>query len=358
MGFQDSGRPRVRHIDSQGLNALVPLVNEDTTSDEFLHDVLLDARLHVASCEECSRKVAEYRNLFLRIRQSPLWAVAQPGSDCPSDEDVWYRIAGSAESNAEHWLVHAGLCAYCGPRLRAAAALNDDPTAEEEEILEQLRAPFRPVVQPVPEPVFSKLMWSSFLHWRIYAPALAVVILAIGMIITSPAPASQLSGPSFAEYAVTTHRLSESRKDLEIRTDSQEALNAWLQKNTPFDFTLPTSEDERPYRIEGAQLLPVSGKTGVYIAYRVQNHPAGLIVTPDSVAKASGGAEAKFAKVTFHYRTLEGYKVVTWSLHGNTYALVSQEGNNTQTTCMICHSGMKDRDLSQTPTPLRNSNTL
>jgi len=58
MGFQDSGRPRVRHNDSQGLNALVPLVNEDTTSDEFLHDVLLDARLHVASCEECSRKVA------------------------------------------------------------------------------------------------------------------------------------------------------------------------------------------------------------------------------------------------------------------------------------------------------------
>jgi hypothetical protein len=60
-----------------------------------------------------------------------------------------------------------------------------------------------------------------------------------------------------------------------------------------------------------------------------------------------------FKKVSFHYATVDGYKVVTWSVHGLTYALVSEEGNNTQRSCMVCHSAMKDRDLSQTPAPFR-----
>jgi hypothetical protein len=79
-----------------------------------------------------------------------------------------------------------------------------------------------------------------------------------------------------------------------------------------------------------------------------------LIVVPDSTAIASAGVEANFNKVTFHYANVDRYRVVTWSQHGLTYALVSQEGNSTQRSCMVCHSAMKDRDLSQTPTPLTN----
>ena len=70
------------------------------------------------------------------------------------------------------------------------------------------------------------------------------------------------------------------------------------------------------------------------------------------MAIASGGTQADFRKVSFHYRMLNGYKVVTWSVHGLTYALVSQEGTRTQVSCMVCHAAMKDRDLSRTPTPL------
>jgi hypothetical protein len=90
----------------------------------------------------------------------------------------------------------------------------------------------------------------------------------------------------------------------------------------------------------------------VYIAYQMETGPVSLMVTPDSVAVASGGVKVDFKKVSFHYRMVEGYKVVTWSLRGRTYALVSQEGNSTQRSCMVCHSPMRDRDLSQTPTPL------
>jgi hypothetical protein len=111
--------------------------------------------------------------------------------------------------------------------------------------------------------------------------------------------------------------------------------------------------EDRPDRLEGARLVQVAGKPAVYIAYQMQTGPASLVVTPDTVAVASGGVELDFQKVSFHYRMVEGYKVVTWSLHGRTYALVSQEGNSTQRSCMICHSAMRDRDLSQSPTPLR-----
>ena len=98
--------------------------------------------------------------------------------------------------------------------------------------------------------------------------------------------------------------------------------------------------------------MRVGGKTAAYIAYQMQTGPVGLMVTPDSVAVASGGVEVDFKKVSLHYRMVEGYKVVTWSGHGLSYALVSQEGNSTQRSCMVCHSAMRDRDLSQTPTPL------
>ena len=99
--------------------------------------------------------------------------------------------------------------------------------------------------------------------------------------------------------------------------------------------------------------MRVGSKSAVDIAYQMQTGPVSLMVTPDSVAVASGGVQVDYKKVTFYYRMVGGYKVVTWSLHGLTYALVSQEGNNTQRSCMVCHSAMRDRDLSQTPTPLR-----
>jgi hypothetical protein len=117
------------------------------------------------------------------------------------------------------------------------------------------------------------------------------------------------------------------------------------------------TEEERPFYLEGAQLVRVGDKAAAYIAYQVkmpslQTAAASLIVTPDSVAVASGGIEAAFKKVSFHYATVQRYKVVTWSVHGLTYALVSEEGTSTQRSCMVCHSAMKDRDLSQTPAPL------
>jgi len=144
---------------------------------------------------------------------------------------------------------------------------------------------------------------------------------------------------------------------LDVLSGSQQTLNEWFQSKLQFSLALPASPavpgEQRPYRLEGARLVQVGSKTAVYIAYQGQQSAASLMVTPDSVTVASGGVELDFKKVSFHYAMVEGYKVVIWSVHGLTYALVSEEGNSTQQSCMVCHSAMRDRDLSQTPIPLR-----
>jgi hypothetical protein len=110
-------------------------------------------------------------------------------------------------------------------------------------------------------------------------------------------------------------------------------------------------------------MVEVGGKSAAFIAYQVpsahkQTDAVSLIVAPDSVAAASGGVEVDYTKVKFHYSVVDGFKVVTWSVHGLTYALVSREGNDTQRSCMVCHSAMRDRDLSQTPTPLSQQSSV
>lgn len=182
-------------------------------------------------------------------------------------------------------------------------------------------------------------------------PVLALIVI-VGVLRKLP-----LSGSRYAEIAVTMHRqYAKGNLALDARSDSQQTLNEWFKAKSPFPLDLPASPavpgEERPYRLEGARLVRVGGKTAVYIAYQMQTGPVSLMVTPDSVARPSGGVQVDYKKVSFHYRTVQGYKVVTWSLQGKTYALVSQEGNRTQRSCMVCHSAMRDRDLSDTPTPL------
>jgi hypothetical protein len=228
--------------------------------------------------------------------------------------------------------------------------MDDDPTPQEEKLLAELKAPSRPdlILKPVPPPAPPR----RFMKWLV--PALALTMtLVVGIMLQPP-----LAGLKFAKFAASAHKQhAQGNLALDIRSDSQLTLNEWFKANLPFPLALPASPlapgEERPYRLEGARLVQVGGKSAVYIAYQMATGPVSLIVAPDLVAVASGGVKVDFKKVSFHYRTVEGYKVVTWSLGGRTYALVSREGNSTQQSCMVCHSPMRDRDLSRTPTPLR-----
>jgi anti-sigma factor RsiW len=347
------GRPFDKHIDNEELNALVPPSPEDGHQLHVLsEDAVREAERHVKSCRDCSGKVSKYQQLVNRSSNVVVAEAAPPGADCPNDRDVdWHEVATGLwpELKAKQLIMHAALCDHCGPLLRAATYVDDDPTLQEEKLMAEMKAPSLPdFIPPPPSP-------RRFMRWLV--PALSLTVIAILVNTRPPSPLKPFAGLGFADFAVDVHRQhARGNLALDVHSDSQQTLNEWLKAKSPFDLALPVfpaaPDEQRPYRLQGARLVPAGGKTAVYIAYQMQSGLVSLMVVPDSVAIASGGIEVNFKKVTFHYRTVEGYKVVTWSVHGNTYALVSQEGNSTQRSCMVCHSAMRDRDLSQTPTPL------
>src|SRR6266699_1801644 len=353
---ENLGRPVDKHIDNEELDALVaPSADTGQKPHGLSADAVREAERHVESCGDCSRKVSKYRQLVNRSSNVVVSEAAPPGVDCPKDEDVdWHEVAAGLwpELKAKQLIMHAALCDHCGPLLRAATSVDDDPTPEEEELLAELKAPSRPDLtreRVLPSP-------GRFMRWLV--PAVALILIVAALVVPTP-----LSGQKFAEFAASIHRQhAQGGLALDVRSDSQQTLNEWLKAKSPFSLALPVSPpapgEERPYRLEGARLVQVGSKSAVYIAYQLETGPASLMVTPDSVAVASGGVKVDFKKVSFHYRMVEGYKVVTWSLRGRTYALVSQEGNGTQRSCMVCHSPMRDRDLSQTPSPLRTEHLL
>jgi anti-sigma factor RsiW len=357
MEHRNLGHPSGKHIDDEELNVLVPWPLETGQEPQRLSPgAVREAERHVKSCGDCSGKVSKYRQIVNRLSNGAVSQAVPSGADCPKYQGVdWNEVTAGLwpDLKAKQLIVHATLCEHCGPLLRAATSLNDDPTPQEEELLAQLKAPSRP--DPMPRPVPSSPPRWPFTGRLIPAVAL---ILAVGVIVTwPPSSSTSLSGQKFSEFAVSTHRQHvRGSLALDVRSESQQTLNEWFEAKSPFPLALPASPaalgEERSYRLEGARLMQVIGKTAVYVAYQMQAGPASLVVAPDSVAVASGGVELNFQKLSFHYRMVEGYKVVTWSLHGRTYALVSQEGNSTQRSCMICHSALRDRDLSQMPTPL------
>ena len=355
---QDLVRRLNKHIDNRELNALMPSsAQSGQVLDGLSAEALRQAERHMWSCVECRAKVSKYWQLINLVSNDAAAKVAPPGEACPEDEDVdWYEVAAGTwpELKAKQLINHAALCDHCGPLLRAAASLDNEPTPQEQQRMAELKMPPPPTSNPRPA-VWSASLPGQFMKWLLPAAAL---LLIVGVMITRPLPsANPLSGTKFSEYAVATHRqFAQGNLALDVRSDSQRTLNEWFKSKSPFSLALPASpaahDEQRPYGLEGARLLKVKGRSAAYIAYRMQTGPVGLMVTPDSVAVATGGVQVDFKKVSFHYAMVDGYKVVSWSVHGLTYALVSQEGKSTQQSCMVCHSSMGDRDLSHTPTPL------
>jgi hypothetical protein len=362
-GANHVARSTNQHITDQELNALVPSRFEAGSGPETdsSQDVI-ETRRHVASCLDCRNKVQKY-SLLVDLLPKVLVKPAPAGLDCPQHVD-WDEVAAGLwpERRAKQAMMHAALCEHCGPSLRAAAQRVCVMTSAEEQLRAQWKASSRPHRNRAGS--WRRLLSQAMAWW---APVAVAIVIAGVLSTWSTAPRTSISAAQFAELAVRTHRQHiRGELALGIRSESQQAVNDWLKKTSPFTVVLPASPpapaEEMSYLPEGARLVQAGGQWADFIAYRMKvseramtpTRPlaTSLMVIPASVVKASGGIEARFAKVTFHYETVDGYKVVTWSVHGLTYALVSEEGNNTQRSCMVCHSAMHDRDLSHTPSPL------
>ena len=77
----------------------------------------------------------------------------------------------------------------------------------------------------------------------------------------------------------------------------------------------------------------------------MDRHPISLVITSSSVARPAGGETISSKGIAFHFETIDGLKVVTWTHRNLTYALVSNLKERGQRSCMVCHQGAKDRDF-------------
>jgi anti-sigma factor RsiW len=162
----------------------------------------------------------------------------------------------------------------------------------------------------------------------------------------------------FAMMAVDTHlRHLRGQLPFEIATDSPEEISRWFAGKVSFSLKLPNYQEvsgqEILYRLEGARLVGFKNDYAAYVAYQMQKRPISLVVTSERVAVPSGGEEIVSKGLTFHYDSIDGLKVITWSDRGLTYALVSDLEERGQQSCMVCHAGTKDRDFIESLKPAR-----
>jgi anti-sigma factor RsiW len=177
--------------------------------------------------------------------------------------------------------------------------------------------------------------------------ALAVGVWRFGAFNSKP---ERLGLSEFARMAANAHmRHIQGQLPLEISSEVPERISDWFIGKVPFVLRLPNYQEasgqEKLYRLEGARLVGYKTDYAAYIAYQMQTRPISLVVTSEAVAQPSGGEAIRANGIEFHFNSINGLKVITWSDRGLTYALVSDLEERGQQSCVVCHAGTKDKNL-------------
>jgi anti-sigma factor RsiW len=176
--------------------------------------------------------------------------------------------------------------------------------------------------------------------YPIAASVLLILAAAVAWLASAGPPRAGHS--SFVTTAVNTHlHHLQGQLPLEVVSDSPSTISAWFAGKLRFNLKLPdypeVAGEPKPYQIEGARLVGFKDDYAAYIVYQLNNRPISLLVTSDSAAKPSGGEEIPWQGMRFHFQSVAGLKVLTWSDNGLTYALVSDLEERGQASCIVCH---------------------
>ena len=177
---------------------------------------------------------------------------------------------------------------------------------------------------------------------RLLAASLAVTAMLLAFV---PHLVRQARAADYVDNAVATHRnCLDGKLSPGLQSNSPEQVTTWFSGKVAFPFRLPRAEvtpDKIPaYQLTGASLVNYRGKPAALVTYQKQNEKISLMVASADCAVVGGGEEVHSGKLTFHYRTAEGFNVVTWTTHGLSYALVSSVSGPARESCMVCHQSM------------------
>jgi anti-sigma factor RsiW len=231
------------------------------------------------------------------------------------------------------------------PLYEAPAALLARVSAEciEQSAIPAARAPDRRALQFLGAQVPTT---SRLLSLRVLAPAL--LIAAIFFVLV-PETVRQVQAANYAQTAVEEHRsYLNGQLPLELRSTSSEVVTAWFADKVPFDFHLPAAEslpENKPtYKLTGAARVSYKGVPAALVTYEGAAGKISLLIASAKSVVVVGGDVVQSGKLTFHYRTDDGYRVITWSNHSLAYALVSSVSGTATESCLVCHQNMTDRD--------------
>jgi anti-sigma factor RsiW len=263
------------------------------------------------------------------------------------------------------FLAHLSTCQKCRERTEAERALSGllresrplytAPLTLRARVSELLDHP--PSRSPTPHWLYGRVLpalrrsWQGLAPyspgWTVALPALFVIIVGL---IFLPDAVQHVRAATYVSAATAAHRsYLAGNLPLEIQSDSPEVVTAWFSGKLPFNFRLPSSQRElsgRPnYRLTGASLVTYKGSHAALVTYKTpRQEPISLLVTSSKLAVVAGGDQVRSGALTFHYRTDEGFKVITWTNEGVAYALVSDVSSSSRGSCLVCHQNMADRD--------------
>ena len=263
---------------------------------------LADFRSHVESCPHCQARLEGEMALSQILRRTrPLYSAPAGLHDRVAAAVIQHAATDRVQGRIEH-----------GPhrifRVRLSAALDRLPS------------------------------------WRILAPAAVVIALFLAFV---PNIERNVQAASYVETAVETHRnYLGGRLPSGLQTTSPEAVTSWFAGKVPFDFRVPVAEStpaKNPaYRLTGAVVATYRGKPAALVTYETQNDKISLLAVSSGSAVVAGGNEVHFGNLTFHYHNESGFRVITWTNHGLSYALVSSVSGPAQASCLVCHQNMAD----------------
>ena len=283
-------------------------------------------------CDECRVNILRYLDYDLRGQElDDFRSHLETCADC--------RANVEAEQALSH-LLHQSRPLYSAPsalhsRVSAAVMQHSQSSARIGFYQGMLQILQRDLVDPV----------RRALSMRVLA---LVVLLLVFLFVFVPNVMRQVRAASYVETAVATHRsYLDGDRPLELRSSSPELVTAWFADKVPFPFRLPNAQSTPnitpAYRLTGAGLVNYRGNKVALVTYEKQGGKISLLVASSEVAPVAGGDEVRFGELTFHYRTDNGFKVITWSNHGLSYALVSSVSGSARESCMVCHQNMVDR---------------
>jgi anti-sigma factor RsiW len=189
--------------------------------------------------------------------------------------------------------------------------------------------------------------WPHFLSRGMLVTVLMVVALCLSF---APGVVRRVRAASYVETAIAVHRsYLEGNLDPQIQSDSPTLVSAWFAGKVPFDFRLPAARDGNPvYRLAGARLVSYRGHDAALVTYETQREKISLLVASNKYAAIAGGDEVLAGDLVFHYFSRDKFKVITWSNHGLSYALVSSLSASARESCLVCHQNLADRDVFRT----------